>query len=453
MAEESEILREHPQDDKCIAAQNDRWNDKKMKPKKPLKQIKKAPRKRAAAIKDTVPSPRKIKIRVIGLGGGGGAIVSEMASSLRGVSFVAADTDLKTSKKLKRGVKFFQFGEKITGGLGTGLNPDLAQKAAQEAKEKIARLFASCDLVILVGALGGGVASGASSVFAEVAEAQKTIAMGIFTLPFSFEGEKKTRLAKKALEVLEEKLSGVLVVPNERIFLLVDKKTPLKKSLSLLNQTFALWLSDLLSVIIKPGLINIDFADLKTILEKRGKKLFFGQGTAQGPLRAEEVVKNIFQSPFTEGAPRNVKRILFNITGGKDLGLKEIEAISNNIAALNPKAKIIFGITEAPSFQGRVKILLLAVSDDEPAPSGSGGCETPAVKAKQGNGDNKNGSGGAKKALPKPKGFKPAQPNKDEKIKVRRTAVEVKKADEEEKDREWEREAEWEVPAFMKKNP
>jgi len=419
-----------------------------MKAKKPLEQIKKAPRKRLAAIKDTVPSPRKIKIRVIGLGGGGGAIVSEMASSLKGVSFVAADTDLKTSKKLKRGVKFFQFGEKLTNGLGTGLNPDLAQKAAQEAKERIARLFKDCDLVILVGALGGGVASGASPVFAEVAEAQKAIAMGIFTLPFSFEGEKKTRLAKKALEVLEEKLSGVLVVPNERIFLLVDKKTPLKKSLSLLNQTFALWLSDLLAVVIKPGLINIDFADLKTILEKRGKKLFFGQGTAQGPLRAEEVVKNIFQSPFAQGAPRNVKRILFNITGGKDLGLKEIEAISNNIAALNPKAKIIFGITEAASFQGRVKILLLAVSDDEPALNGVIGHEVTVIKTKQG--EKEKNDSVAKKTSRKSKGSKLAQPNKEEKIKVRRTAVEVKKADEEEKDREWEREAEWEVPAFMK---
>ncbi|MDD5750133.1 MAG: cell division protein FtsZ [Candidatus Pacebacteria bacterium] len=400
--------------------------------------------------RDAVPPARKIKIRLIGLGGGGSAIVSEMASVLKGVSFVAADTDFKTSRKLKKGVKFFQFGEKITNGLGTGLNPELAQKAAQEEKEKITRLFKDCDLVILVGSLGGGVASGASSVFAEVAEAQKAIAVGIFTMPFSFEGEKKTRLANKALEILEKKLSGVMVVPNERIFLLVDKKTPLKKSLSLLNQMFALWLNDLLQVIVKPGLINIDFADLKTILEKRGKKLFFGQGTAQGPLRAEEVVKNIFQSPFAQGAPLNVKRILFNITGGKDLGLKEIEIISNNIAALNPKAKIIFGITESPSFQGKVKILLLAVSDDDPVSNAANGGETPASGVKQGSGGK---SGPAiKKSSRKSRNSRLAPPEKEERIKIRRNAVEVKKADEEERDREWEREAEWEVPAFLKKD-
>ena len=415
------------------------------------KQKKQKWQKRAVSPRDIVLPARKIKIRLIGLGGGGSCIVSEMASILKGVSFIAADTDLKTFKKMKRGVKPFQFGEKLTGGLGTGLNSELAQKAANEEKEKISRLFKDCDLIILVGALGGGVASGASLVFAEVAAEQKAITMGIFTLPFSFEGEKKMRLARRALATLQEKLSGLLVVPNERIFLLVDKKTPLKKSLSSLNQTFALWLSDLLQVIIKPGLINIDFADLKTILEKRGKKLFFGQGVAQGPLRAEEVVKNIFQNPFAEGAPQNVKRILFNITGGKDLALKEVETISNSIAALNPKAKIIFGITETTAFSGKIKILLLAVSEENSEPEGSELQEAVIVKTKQGNGGGDDLTS-ARKAVQKAKKSKAVQAEKEKKIKIRRTAVEVKKAEEEEKDREWEREAEWELPAFLKKN-
>lgn len=404
-------------------------------------------RRKLSAVRDNVPSPRKMKIRLIGLGGGGCSIISEVASVLKGVNFVAADTDLKTFKKIKRGVKSFQFGEKLTGGLGTGLNTELAQKAGQEEKEKISRLFKDCDLVILLGCLGGGVASGAGPVFAEAAAEQKAITVGIFTLPFSFEGEKKARLAKKALEVLEEKLSGVLVVPNERIFLLVDKKTALKKSFSLLNQTFALWLSDLLAVVIKPGLINIDFADVKTILDKRGKKLFFGQGTAQGPLRAEEVVKNIFQSPFSEGAPRNVKRILFNITGGKDLALKEVEIISNHIANLNPKAKIIFGITESPSFQGKIKIILLATSEDQPLTANEEKSQKqPVIKTKRSNiAAEKLAS---KNIDRKQKKSESVQPNKEEKI--RRNAVEVKKAEEEERDREWEREAEWEMPAFLK---
>jgi len=385
---------------------------------------------------------RRVKIQVIGLGGGGIAIISEMADVLKGVNFLAVDSDIKSFKRIKKGIKTFQLGEKLLGGMGTGMNADLAQKAALEEKEKIIRQIKDQDLIVFVGALGGGAASGAAPIFAQAAAEQKIITVGIFTLPFSFEGEKKMRLAKKALAVLEEKLSGTIAVPNERIFLLIDKKTPLKKSLSILNKTFAFWLNDLLQVIVRPGLINIDFADLKTILEKRGKKLFFGQGVSQGLLRAEEVVKNIFQSPFVDGVPKNVKRILFNITGGKDLGLKEVETISNNIAALNPKAKIIFGITESPSFQGRVKIILLAVSDDESADASEEGGGVVVVKTKQG------GNGG--KVAKKGKAGKNSKADKPDR-KIRRSAVEVKQAEEEEKDREWEREADWEMPAFLRK--
>lgn len=394
-----------------------------------------------------MPSPRKIKIRVVGLGGGGAAIVSEMAVILKGVSFTAADTDIKTFRRIRRDVKPFHFGEKITNGFGTGLNPDLAQKAAIEEKEKIRRLFKDCDLVILVGCLGGGVASGAGPVFAELASEQKAITIGIFTLPFSFEGDKKIRLAKKAVLSLTEKLSGVIAVPNERIFLLVDKKTALKKSFSLVNQTFAFWINDLLQVIARPGLINIDFADLKAILEKRGKRLFFGQAAAQGPLRAEEVAKNIFQSPFFDGPPKNVKKILFNITGGADLGIKEVETVSNAIANLNPKAKIIFGITDSPSCKGKIRIILLAVSDDENGENSEAG-ERAAAKTQPG----ASSSEKQPKVKTKRKIKRQASVTEGEEKKpmVRRSAMEVKKADEEEKDREWAPEAEWEVPTFLR---
>ena len=406
----------------------------------------------AKVVKIVVPSPRKIKIRVVGLGGGGAAIVSEMAAILKGVSFIAADTDIKTFRRIRRDVKPFHFGEKITNGFGTGLNPDLAQKAAIEEKEKIGRLFKDCDLVILVGCLGGGVASGAGPVFAEAASEQKAITIGIFTLPFSFEGDKKIRLAKKAVLSLTEKLSGVIAVPNERIFLLVDKKTALKKSFSLVNQTFAFWINDLLQVIAKPGLINIDFADLKAILEKRGKRLFFGQAAAQGPLRAEEVAKNIFQSPFFDGPPKNVKKILFNITGGADLGIKEVETVSNAIANLNPKAKIIFGITDSSSCKGKIRIILLAVSDDENNENNEAG-ERVAAKTQTGAGAGSVEKQPKAKTKRKIKTQPGAAESEEKKPMVRRTAMEVKKADEEERDREWAPEAEWEVPTFLRNKP
>ena len=376
--------------------------------------------------------PRRIKIRVIGLGGGGSAIVSEMAQNLKGVSFLIADTDSRVFKKnyasRKRNLRIFQFGQEMLSGMGTGMNPEIAQKAAEAEKEKIAKIFQGQDLSILIGSLGGGVASGAGPIFAEVAREQKNISLGIFTLPFEFEGEKKMRIARGSLKKFQENLSGTICVPNEKIFQIIDKKTSLKKALSSLNQVFTEWLKDLIEVISKPNLINIDFADLKTILRERGKKIFFSQVMAQGANRVEEVVKKLFQNPLFEGQPKNVKRILFNIAGGQDLGLKEVESVSEAIAKLNPRAKIIFGISQTPKYKGKIKITLLAVSDEEKR-AGEKGPKTPKPISK------------------KPAPFK-ARARKE---KTRRTALEVKKAKEEAEEKEWEKEPSWEVPTFLRR--
>ena len=383
--------------------------------------------------------PRRIKIKVIGLGGGGSAIVSEMAQDLSGVSFLIADTDARVFKKnyapRKRNLRVFQFGQEMLSGMGTGMNPEIGRRAAEAEKEKIAKIFQGQDLAILIASLGGGVASGAGPIFAEVARAQKNISLGIFTLPFNFEGEKKMRIAQAALKKFQENLSGTICVPNEKIFQIIDKKTPLKKALSSLNQVFFAWLRDLIEVISKPNLINIDFADLKTILKERGEKIFFSQVTAQGANRVEEVVKKLFQNPLFEGPPKNVKRILFNITGGPDLGLKEVESVSEAIAKLNPRAKIIFGISQSPKYKGKIKIILIAVSP-VPLKAGlkgglKGGLKLPVKKKKE--------------KLAK----KPSSSAKKE--KSRRSALEVKKAKEEAEEKEWEKEPSWEIPAFLRR--
>jgi len=411
--------------------------------------------------KTTTPlRTRKIKIKVIGIGGGGASIVSELASSLKGVSFLIVDTDKKVLKNVKKSVRTMIFGEKTAGGMGTGMNPELARKAALEEKEKIARTMRDQDLVVLVGSLGGGVASGAGPVFAKqfmescsstgTTGKQKNISIGVFTLPFQFEGEKKMKIAKKALAELQDCLSGVIVVPNEKILEIVEKKTSLKKSLSALNQVFVRWISDLLNVISKPGLINIDFADLKTILSARGKVLFFGEGMAHGPNRAEEAVKNIFLSPFVDGEPKRVRKMLFNITGGKDLGLKEVETISNQISKLNPKAKIIFGISEDPASQGKVKITLLCVSDTEKSEREEKKVALQRLKTIK----------KLKKAKQVPDKIKKQESDSshkdedkdkdNEERKMRRSAIEAKQQEKEEKDREWTQEPDWEIPAFLR---
>ena len=406
--------------------------------------------------KESLFKPRKIKIRVVGVGGGGGSIVSEMAKSLKGVSFLVADTDQRTFKKIPRGVKTFQFGEDLTYGLGTGMNVDLGRRAAEKQREKIEKIFKGQDLSILVASLGGGVSSGASLVFAEGALSQKNIALGIFILPFSFEGEKRMRLAKNTLKDLRESLSGTAALANEKIFRLCDKKTPLKKALSLLNQVLIDYLKDLIEMISTPGLINIDFADLRTILKGQGRMIYFGQGLGQGPNRVEEAIKEVFENPlFAEQNPQleSPKRILFNICGGKDLGLKEVEEASRAVSELNPKAKIIFGISQNSKYARKFKITLLQVGESSQEVKEEKKTEPTASRTlSKGAGKKKAKLVKVTVSTPVSKGKKVKSHTEDlVKGKVRRTGLEIKKAEKEAEERERERETQWEIPSFLRK--
>lgn len=391
----------------------------------------------AASLKEDDFKIRKIKVKVVGLGGGGSSIVSEVSSLLKTYSFVVCDTDTRTAKKIKKNVKFFQLGQTVLNGMGTGMNTDLAQKIASDEKDKLEQIFAGQDICVLVGCLGGGVASGAGPIFAQAAKNQKCLSIGIFTLPFIFEGEKKMKVAKKAITELKEHLSGIIVVSNEKIFQLTDKKISLKKALSFLNQFFALWLSELLDVVFKPSLVNIDFADLKTILKDRGHTLFFSQAQASGVNRVEDIIKNIFQNNLLSEPPKNVKRVLFNISGGKDLKLKEVELISEEIARLNPKAKIIFGISQINQKKEKIKVVLLAVCEDDKKLKISEENQETVLEKKKNN-------------------KKPKKDNILEKKlpvsaeKTRRTAVEAQRAEDEAEKIEWLTETDWDVPAFMR---
>lgn len=396
---------------------------------------------------------RRIKVRAISIGGGGASIISEISYRLSGPSFIAADTDEKTFRKLRRKIRPFLFGEKTVHGMGTGMDPDLAKKAALSDKEKIAKLFAGQDLVVLVAALGGGVASGAGPVFAEAGQEQKAVTIGIFTLPFEFEGDKKMRNARRAAGILKERLSGIIVVPNEKIFQLTDRKMPLKKALSALDDIFSAWLSDLLGIILKPSLINIDFADLKSILKDRGHELFLSQGEAGGLNRVEEVLKQVFHNPVFETGPKKVSRILFNVSGGKDLKLKEVEQISSSIAGLNQKAKIIFGLTDCQKLKGKIKVTLLAVSESEEKLDEKknkkkkkrmpGLSKVPKEK-EQGKAKNE------KNTNQKPENGKSPASVANGKEKPRKNAMEVKIAQEEQEQREWDEGDSWDVPAFLR---
>jgi len=389
--------------------------------------------------------PRKIKIRVIGIGGGASSILDEMARGLKGISFLITDTDQRSFRRLPSAVKFFQFGEGLTKGWGTGMNPEIGERAAQECLEKIKKNLQDIDLVIVVSCLGGGVSSGATPVFTQVLKEEKKLSLGIFTLPFNFEGEKKAKLAQNSLKSLKENLSGIIVLPNEEILKRSEKKASLRKSLSLINQVLIDYLRDIIEMISQVGIINIDFADLQTILKGNGQAVCFGRGIGGGQNRVEEALKRHFENPFFI-SPMKIKKILFNVAAGRDLGLKEVERIAEEISNLNPRAKIIFGISQNPKLGKKIKITSLAVGEnflktEEKEKSSEKKEEEPPKKLKQKIG----------KVAKKEKKEKKTAEEKKKKIKVRRSALEVKKAEEEAREKEWLGEEDWEIPSFLRK--
>jgi cell division protein FtsZ len=305
---------------------------------------------------------KKVKIGVIGIGGGGANIVSELSQKIKkGISFFVADTDAKTLRGVPRNVGKILLGREITGGFGTGMDPELAWKVAKKEKEKIKNLFLNQDLTVLVSCLGGGVGSGMSSIFSQVSKDLEILTLGIFTLPFDFEGIKKTEIAKNSLRRLRKKLNSICLIPNERIFRIVNKKTPLKKALSTLNEKLTENLKNLLEIIEKPGLINIDFADLETIFEGKGNLAFLNSIEVGLENNLDQTIRKIISCPLYPYGIKGAKRVILNISGPDSLTLNQVGLISKSISDLVSKdAKIIFGLSQKEKEQ-KIKILLLAV--------------------------------------------------------------------------------------------
>jgi len=368
---------------------------KKIKKKKVIntvKKIKKAPvKKRVKKVKKAIirkiktPTPKlpepefpaetlfKAKIKVIGIGGGGGSIVSEIGRSLEKATFVIADTDIRALKK-RPGIKYFWFGENLTHGLGTGVNVDLAKRAAEEAKEKMSSMFEDQDIIIFIASLGGGLGSGATQVFAEAAKEFGGITLGIFTLPFRFEGKNKQRIAQNALKSLRQSLNVSLIIPNEKIFKIIDINTAITEAFSTVNKSLIESLESLIDLIYNPGIINIDFADLRTILKGRGNTAFLNTVEESGKNRAEKICEKVLLNPLLQNSSLEAEKILFNVAGSENLSMFEVEKISRHIADLNPKAKIIFGISKNSKLKSKIKTTILMTG---------GGSKVEETKAKK----------------------------------------------------------------------
>lgn len=304
------------------------------------------------------PMAFKAKIRVIGIGGGGVSIVSEIGRSLGKASFVVADSDVRAFKK-RPGIKNFLFGQQLTHGLGTGLNVELARQAAQAEEEKIKKLFEGQDIVIFIASLGGGLGSGATQVFAQAAKDFGGISFGIFTLPFKFEGKNKQTIALKALKQLRGWLNVSITIPNERIFKVIDASAAITDAFSMVNKGLIESLESLIELISSPGIINIDFADLRAILRGMGNFAFLNTAEAQGKDRAEKIIHDVLHNPLYQSNNFMAQKILFNIAGGGNLSMLEVNTISRAIFEKNPQAQIIFGISKNAKLKNKIKTTLL----------------------------------------------------------------------------------------------
>ena len=402
---------------------------------------------------------KKIKIKVVGLGGGGGNIVSEIASRITKASFLAVNTDLKSLKSCNKKIAKFQLGQDLTQGLGTGMNPELGKLAAENEKEKIKSLLRGFDLSILVTSLGGGTGSGAISTFAKISKSLGNLTYGIFTLPFQFEGERKMEIALNALEEARSYFNAITLIPNERVFQVVNKDTPLKEALSAINKFLAENLGGLIETIYDPGLINIDFADFKTIFEGKGRLVYLNTiESLDKEKRIKDLAENAFKSPFYPYTIRGAKGVLFNILGEKNLSLAEVNEISKIISGLvHPEAKIIFGVSQKTKANSGIKTIILAMG----CGSGEEGIKPSSKKRVKKVGEKEKIKPVKTKAVKKkikevekkPKIEKKEKGVVKEKVgEVRKNGLQVKKEVEEIEKEMIKKEKYWETPAFLRKD-
>lgn len=303
---------------------------------------------------------RKTRIKIIGIGSGGISIISAIAPTLKGADFVAADTDRRAlsavvSKKAKR----FYFGENLTHGLGAGMSAKIGEMAARKDEEKIRKILENQDICILISCLGGGVGSGAARVFAEISKKIGNISIGIFILPFKFEGENKMKLAIDSLQDLKFNLNALIVIPNDNIFKIVDLKSSLKKTFSVINEFLVKNLGGLIETIHSPGLVNIDFADLKTILAGAGKLAYLNTVETKDSARPETIVDQLLLNPLYPYSPHKAESALVNVSGGAGLGMREVEQVGRGISEIiDIRGKVVFGINK--NKKERLRVLLLA---------------------------------------------------------------------------------------------
>jgi len=301
------------------------------------------------------------KIKVVGVGGSGGNAISRMMKcKIKGVELVAMNTDVQDLQKARAHNKL-RLGRKITQGLGTGMNPEIGKKAALESREEIAAKLKDADMVFVTCGLGGGTGTGASVIVAETAKNLGALTVAIVTRPFSFEGAFRKKIAETGLRKLKEKVDTLVVIQNDKLLEVLDSKTSVASAFWFCDDILRQAVQGISDLIVLPGIINIDFADVKTIMKDSGNALF-GVGKAKGEKRAEEAARLALRSPLLDVSCQGAKGILFNISGGRDISLAEIDQAAKIITQeVNPEAKIIFGAVQDEKLKEKeIKLVLIA---------------------------------------------------------------------------------------------
>ncbi|MFL0249939.1 cell division protein FtsZ [Clostridium neuense] len=300
------------------------------------------------------------QIKVIGCGGGGNNAVNRMiVEGLKNVEFIAINTD-KQALALSKASQKIQIGDKLTKGLGAGANPEIGKKAAEESKDEISQAIKGADMVFITAGMGGGTGTGAAPVVAEVAKSMGILTVGVVTKPFPFEGRKRMLHAESGIKNLKESVDTLVTIPNERLLAIVDKKTTLVEAFRLADDILKQGVQGISDLITIPGLVNLDFADVRTVMIDKGLA-HMGVGRGAGDTRAADAAKQAISSPLLETSIVGATGVLLNVTGGADLGLLEINEAAQVVQeAADPDANIIFGAVIDENLKDEIRITVIA---------------------------------------------------------------------------------------------
>jgi cell division protein FtsZ len=300
-------------------------------------------------------------IKVVGIGGGGGNAVARISREfVRGVEFIAINTDHQDLDYCEVRKKVY-IGKNLTHGLGTGMNPELGRQAAEENRSEIAESLKGADLVFLAAGLGGGTGSGTTPIVAEVAKQTGALTLAFVTKPFTFEGSQRQRIAEDALVKLKDKVDALIVVPNDRIFTIISKETPIMKAFEAIDDVLRNALMGLVELIVTPGIVNVDFADVRAVVQDAGSAIV-GIGVASGQDRAVQAVNQALNSPLLEVNPEGATGVLLGISGGRDMRMQEVSDAAKIVSqTVDPSARIIFGAYHDRKMKpNQLKITLIA---------------------------------------------------------------------------------------------